>query len=205
ANAQEAIPWRGERGITESVRDIMAREHAQGARSPQASRIPPRGRIPGKLTDKPGSSTAPESQIPEFAESTIAGGNVSAAITLDTPLVFNAQTSGMNFLGPVYANSGFLPPDSMGAVGPSQIVVGVNGWIRTYDKKDGTADFALNTTMDSFFNSVRNSSTTSDPRVVFDRLSQRWFVSMINTSTPNRILLAVSSGATITAEGSFTF
>src|SRR5205823_5428858 len=123
----------------------------------------------------------------------------------DTPLVFNAQTSGTNFLGPVYANSGFLPPDSMGAVGPSQIVVGVNGWIRTYDKKNGTADFALNTTMDNFFASVRNLSTTSDPRVIFDRLSQRWFVSMINTSTPNRILLAVSSGATITSAGSFTF
>src|SRR5437016_4082220 len=162
ANAQEAVPWRGERGITESVRDIMAREHAQGARSPQASRVPPRGRIPGKLADKSGLSTAPESQIPEFAESTIAGGSVSAAFTIDTPLVFNAQSSGTNFLGPVYANSGFLPPDSMGAVGPSQIVVGVNGRIRTYNKS-GIVDFNLDTTMDNFFTSVRFSSTTSDP------------------------------------------
>src|SRR3989442_15847607 len=34
ATAQEPLPWQGERGITESVRDIMARDQGQGTRAP---------------------------------------------------------------------------------------------------------------------------------------------------------------------------
>src|SRR5262249_3611224 len=51
-----------------------------------------------------------------------------------------------------------------------------------------------------------------DPHVWYDRLSQRWFVVMINASpnmatpyAPNRVMLAVSSGPTITNTSSFTF
>src|SRR5439155_26156121 len=100
--------------------------------------------------------------------------------------------------------SGFVPPDAMGAVGPTQILVVVNGRIRTFTR-GGLLDGAIDTTTDSFFNSVRNSSSTTDPRVVFDRLQQRWFIVMINTSTPNRVLIAVSSSATITSSGSGSF
>src|SRR5262249_49943022 len=49
------------------------------------------------------------------------------------------------------------------------------------------------------------SKGTSDPRVRFDRLSGRWFLSCISVDTPNRICLAVSSDATITGTSSFTF
>src|SRR5262249_41388794 len=55
------------------------------------------------------------------------------------------------------------------------------------------------------FTSVRNNSGTSDPQIRFDRLSNRWFVIMINVSQPNRVLIAVSSGPTITSTSSFTF
>jgi hypothetical protein len=63
----------------------------------------------------------------------------------------------------------------------------------------------LNTTTNTFFNSVRNGSGTSDPQVRFDRLSNRWFATIINTSAPNRVLIAVSSGPTIVNTASFTF
>ena len=47
---------------------------------------------------------------------------------------------------------------------------------------------------------------TSDPRVRYDRLSGRWFITMIDVNgTNNRILLAVSSGSTVTNASNFTF
>jgi len=41
--------------------------------------------------------------------------------------------------------------------------------------------------------------------VVFDKITNRWFVCAINTSTPNRLLIAVNSGPTIAGTASFSF
>src|SRR4029077_8779721 len=103
-----------------------------------------------------------------------------------------AQTVGTSFTGPTLADTSAFPPDSMGAVGPTQFLVMVNGRIRTYSKATGTADGVLHATPNAFFNSHRNGANPSDPRVRYDRLSQRWFLTMVNVSTPNRILIAVS-------------
>lgn len=106
-----------------------------------------------------------------------------------------------NFIGATFDDTiGYVPPDSMGAVGPTQVLVIVNGRIKLYSK-NGTLGI-LDTDTDNFFNSVRDDRRTADPRVCYDRLSQRWFVTMINIGAPNRILIAVSSGSVIT---SFTF
>src|SRR6185369_13971616 len=93
---------------------------------------------------------------------------------------------------------------TMGAVGPKQFIVAVNGLMRSFNKATGVADGALNTSTDNFFASVRSAST-SDPRIRFDRLTQRWYVIMIDVGVPNRILIAVSSGPIISAQSSFTF
>jgi hypothetical protein len=100
--------------------------------------------------------------------------------------------------------TGFVPPDSMGTVGPTQFMVVINGLIRVLDKTTGAIG-GLSTSLDTFFTTVRNGSGTSDPMVKFDRLSNRWYVTCCNVSTPNRILLAVSSGPTITSQSSFSF
>src|SRR5207253_2035658 len=103
------------------------------------------------------------------------------------------------------SESGFIPPDSMGAVGPTQYLLCVNGRIKVFDKFGVLGP--LNTTTDNFFSSV-TTDRTSDPRVRYDRLSGRWFVIMIDvpaTQKNNKILLAVSSGAIITDASSFTF
>ena len=42
---------------------------------------------------------------------------------------------------------------------------------------------------------VNNGSTTTDPRIRYDRLSGRWFLVIINTSTPNWVLLGVTDAA----------
>src|SRR5262249_21385238 len=119
----------------------------------------------------------------------------------------NPQTVGTSFLGTKISDTvGFVPPDSNGDVGPTQVVVCSNGIIKTFTKSTGVADGALNATSDVFFNSVRNGSGTSDPRVKYDRLSQRWFIVMINVAnTDNRCMIAVSSSSTITSTASFTF
>ncbi len=93
----------------------------------------------------------------------------------------------------------------MGAVGPTQVLVYVNGRIKVFDKTGVLG--ALNVTTDTFFDTVRNGFGTTDPHVRYDRLSGRWFLTMINveTANSNRVLIAVSSGSTITDTTSFTF
>ena len=115
---------------------------------------------------------------------------------------FSPQAVGTNFFGIQLSESGYIPPDSMGAVGPSQFLVCANGRIKVFNK-NGTLG-PLNTTTDNLFTSV-TSSGTSDPHLRYDRLTGRWFITIIDLATPNRVLIAVSSGPTITGTGSFTF
>src|SRR5438874_1508415 len=131
--------------------------------------------------------------------------NVSQAPAAPQPLstTFNAVT------GPT--ETGAFPPDTMGAVGPSQFFLFVNGRLRTFNKATGTADAAINADPDVFFASVMTPLTggvtinfTSDPQVRYDRLTGRWILTIIDVpstsagsigDTPNRILIAVSDAA----------
>ena len=98
------------------------------------------------------------------------------------------QTIGLNFdtvTGPT--ETGAFPPDTMAAAGPSQIVLFVNGRIRTFNKLTGAADGVMNFDPDVFFAPVMTAvappvvlNFTSDPQVRYDRLSGRWFLSIID-------------------------
>ncbi len=123
-----------------------------------------------------------------------------------TPIRNTPQTVGRNFLGVSRTESGgFTPPDSHGAVGPTQVVVAANVFMKSFNKATGDPDGVLNLSLSTFFSSVSGGAGLSDPRVKFDPISRRWFVSIITTSSTNRILLAVSSGPDITSASSFTF
>ena len=115
------------------------------------------------------------------------------------------QALGVVFQGATVTDSGFVPPDSMGAAGPSQFIVIVNGRIRSFAKATGTADGVLDSSTDTFFSSVRNASGTSDPRIRYDRLTGRWWITIITVSIPNRILVAFSASGVITNATNFTF
>jgi hypothetical protein len=192
------------RGITETVREIMNREsRTEGFRPGQPLRIAPLGQVDrGNLKSDPNAPAVPRWSRPGIA------GPIHAPAAADAgrpgTSLLAPQTIGVNVVAVTLAESGFIPPDSMGAAGPTQMVAVENGRIKTFDK-NGIADGALNATTNTFFDSVRNASTTSDPQVTFDRLSNRWFISIINVSPPNRVLIAMSSGPAISNISSFTF
>jgi hypothetical protein len=182
--------WEGEYGITESVDEIMLREEA----IIQTHSILKESKIEFKSPRRnlPPTSGLDVSQWPPLEINSL-------------PLMLmNPQTIGTNFLGSQLSESGFIPPDCIGDVGPTQILVAANGRLKVFSKS-GTIG-PLNSSTDNFFNSVRNGSGTSDPHIRYDRLSQRWFIVIINLANRNnRVLIAVSSGSIITSNSSFTF
>ena len=192
------MPWSGAPGITETVAAIMARQEHM---PPQANATPHqrKPRLVPDWTNVPQNPSSPA----------VSHWPLIAALTLTQPApelaASAAQTVGTSFLGAQISDTpGFVPPDSMGDIGPNQIVVCVNGLIRTFTK-NGVADGALNADTDVFFDSVRGGNGTSDPRVRYDRLSGRWCITMITVNSPNRVLIAVSSGPVVTSSSSFTF
>jgi hypothetical protein len=186
-------PWNGKNGIKESVNKIMDREY----KHPFVFRGPRETKEESEVFQHPKSQNpvAPEtSEWPPLDRNNIYNQNKKS---------YNPQTVGVSFDGPQLSESGFIPPDNNGAAGPTQLLIIANGRIKVFDKSGVLG--VLNTTTDNFFTSVRNGSGTSDPHIRYDRLTQRWFITMINVSTPNKVLIAVSSGPTITGSSSFTF
>jgi hypothetical protein len=123
------------------------------------------------------------------------------------------QTTSVNFLGATLAETeSSFPPDTMGAAGPTQFIIALNGRFRSFNKATGVADGILDANSDIFFQPVLNpgltNNFTTDPRIRFDRLSGRWFISMADVpgggSLPNHILLAVSDGSVVTSSNSWT-
>jgi hypothetical protein len=161
-----------------SIADIMA------ARASSAPALPrPRFRAPrhdlGLSPSSPPAASAPA--------------GAAAAETPSAP-----QALGVNFLGATLADTDAFPPDTSGAAGPTQFLVGVNGRIRSFAKATGLADGVLNASMDTFFDSVRAGNPTGAPHVRYDRLSARWIVTINNFNasfTNNRVLLAVTDAA----------
>ncbi|MBV9242731.1 MAG: hypothetical protein JO314_12055, partial [Acidobacteria bacterium] len=133
------------------------------------------------------------------------------------------HTLSTNFDGATLTDTGAFPPDSMGAVGPTQYIAFENGRIRSFTKA-GVADGVLNADPDVFFASVMTPvvapvvlNFTSDPQVRYDRFTGRWYMSIIDVpcttancsaTAANRWLLAVSDAAsngTITGSTVWTF
>src|SRR5439155_7537543 len=126
------VPWVGPVGVREQTSEIMDREIRQAGKK-RAFREHPRMRI----------------ELPEFIE------NPDAAPVASEPVApLTAQGVGLNFLGATLADTLSYPPDSMGAVGPAQYIVCVNGRIRSFNKITGVADGVLNANTDVFFQSV---------------------------------------------------
>jgi hypothetical protein len=215
---QETVgtPVTAEKGVAEAMAAIMARQH-------QADLVA-KGK-PKKIKFKKERENPERDHLPQNPDSpNVARWVPSQSIADDsvTPLTPLApQTFGTSFTGATLSDTGAFPPDSMGAVGPSQFVVFVNGRLRSFNKTTGVIDGVLNADPDVFFASVMTPVTppvvlnfTSDPQIRYDRLSGRWFLTIIDvpcanascsTTAPNRLLIAVSDSGTISVSTVWTF
>ena len=110
----------------------------------------------------------------------------------------NSLSIRLNFTGASQLESGVSPPDTMAAVGTGHIVELLNGNYSVFRKSDG--ELLKSSSLDQFWINAGASlaqGRTTDPRVLYDRASQRWFASTldINLSGGDLLLLAVSTGS----------
>lgn len=202
-------PWVGAQAVTETTAEIMARN----------KRLKPSDWLLGKFErendernhNPQNPASPPISQWPPLQNGNARGGIAPHSVR---PFGYRPEGGhgGPDFLGATLNDAQAYPPDSMGCVGPTQFLVGINGRIRVFSKAGVMG--SLNTTMDNFFQSVMtppvNSNFTSDPRVRYDRLTQRWFVMIIDVpggsgSLPNRVLIAMSDGPNISSSTVWSF
>jgi len=117
-------------------------------------------------------------------------------------------TIGQNFTGSTYGvNSQALPPDGNGVIGPTRFMEFVNGAVAVYNRTNGNS---VQRKSDTKFWSdagliISPDSAVTDPRVIYDPLSQRWFATQVDfdatlassggdpTTEANDFLLAVST------------
>src|SRR5262249_39646757 len=132
------LPWTGGSGIQEATADLMLREEQLAAKEP-AKVHRPRPRL-ARQPPQPG----PDSPLPApgLARGPLAGNPTSPT----SPILPYSQTVADSFTAATLADASGFPPDPMGAVGPSQFLMVINGRVRTFNKTTGAADGVLNTT-----------------------------------------------------------
>ena len=184
-------PWRGSPGITETVARIMQPQTHAGPSSEA-----------GKESEEEGERRRPPRQ--ENPESPLVAAWPSASPDSSTASGFDALMSlGSGFKVMSFYDAGSIPPDTIGAVGPTQILIVVNGRVRVLSRSGEIGD--LDIPLDLFFSPANHGLHTWDPQVKYDRLSGRFFITALTNGLPNYIVIAVSSGSTITDRSSFTF
>lgn len=113
---------------------------------------------------------------------------------------------GLNFTGSSYiTNSQAAPPDGNGVIGPTRFMEFVNGAVAVYNRTNGASVQRIS---DLIFwaNAGLNLSSSqgiSDPRVIYDPATQRWFATQVDfdanatdpTTEANDFLLAVSTSS----------
>lgn len=114
---------------------------------------------------------------------------------LAAPLARQAKSSaiGLNFTAATSQESSYYPADPAGGVGPNHIVQLLNGYYSVYDKTTGSQLQAA--TNSDFWSQagIPDVHYTTDPRLLYDAASQRWFAVVVdNINTTNRFLVAVS-------------
>jgi hypothetical protein len=123
------------------------------------------------ITDRP---RRPNPASPRVASFAAPGAYRAEAAPAEAPQVISPP----HFTSVTLPESLFLPPDPMGVVGPRQFLTHVNGRVRSHDKATGTTG-ALDASVFAFWATVMEDTVNgfvTDPRVKFDRLTDRWFL-----------------------------
>jgi len=109
------------------------------------------------------------------------GGLVVAPGATTVAVPSTVQISDSGYEGINFATAGAIPPDTQIAVGPNHVLEAVNLEIRVWSRPTTTPHVLYDTDLASFFGvSVFDFFTiVSDPRVIYDPISDRWFVSCV--------------------------
>jgi hypothetical protein len=203
------VPSVGAIGTQKTTADIMSEQSAAPALK-RASRLMLERELPHHRDRSQNSDASPVANIPTAPTKRQRGVERLSPVDVETS-ASAPQTISTTFTGATFADTGVFSPDTMGAIGPSQFVVFVNGRLRTFDKTTGLADGVINANPDVFFSSVMTPlilpvtiNFTRHPQIRFDRLSRRWILTITDApstsavtigDTPNRVLIAVSDAA----------
>src|SRR4051812_1881940 len=123
-------------------------------------------------------------------------GFVAAIIAATGQAQAQTFSLGANFTSMSYTGSSGEPPDTMGAAGPNHFVAFNNDGFSVFSKNGTPVSSVSPTTFWSNAIGV-NPGGLTDPRILYDPASQRWFAVMITTdqTTNNKILFARSNTA----------
>lgn len=116
---------------------------------------------------------------------------LGTAAEIPTPIPGGVAGLGLDMeISRLFTDSTFIPPDTMGAVGPDHIVEMINGNFEIFDKHTGAS---LETrSLDSFWTNrvslpAQANGGRFDPRVVYDPPSQTWFAVSIDRGIDNTV------------------
>ena len=193
----KGLHLKGSSAVTESVAQIMERSVEPTMRNQynkQFRLIPNRAHLPQHPH-----SLAVKTQLDKMQKENLLESPVRSLATV--------QTVALNFLGAQYSESGFVPADADGAVGPQQYFLVASGIVKTFSKVTGTVDGVINTSLDNFFASVLPSGTyVGDIRVFYDTNAQKFFVlGRTSDTSTERIVIAVSQSSVISTQSYFNF
>lgn len=112
-------------------------------------------------------------------------------------------TIGSQFNGTNISQSGFIPPDTMGAIGPNHYAEMINGAYAVYSR---TGTLQQRITLDNFWSTnggVAVNSFSFDPRITYDSTSGRWFAVAVDAAggANSGYLVAVSNSSNPTLNG----
>lgn len=170
-------------GVTRAVRDMPAPEQAKPDPEADADRVLKTN--PNKIvrSEVEGSPTSPD-----------------AAIQTSTPITASIATPGATFEGisifdTIAVGQGFLPPDTIGDVGPNHYVQSVNSSWRVFNKSGAPLTPVM--TLGSLWASIPGpcaNTNAGDPIVLYDSFADRWLITQFCTvANPfNHQLIAIS-------------
>jgi hypothetical protein len=168
----------------------------------------------GALADLPVIANDPNRVIPEFERQTqpsvaVAPHDAVAQTAVAGPAV--PGTSGVfNGLKFTDLSAGYVPPDTVGDVGPTQFVQAVNGGLDVFSKTGDNLTGAINDS--SFWNGLPGCAPTStrgvvDPTLNYDQYGDAWVYSALSidfsTPTYGQSYMCIAVSATGDATGSW--
>ncbi len=138
-------------------------------------------------------------EVPTMILDQIFEGSTNVPVNNIPTEIYNLQTEPggivsmpveQNFSGANQSESGFLPPDPTGAVGPNHYVHSVNSLVKIFDKTGTLLVGPIN--LSTFLGIPSNNG---DPIVLYDQLADRWFVSEFGSLGSN---LGLAIGVSVT-------